>query len=168
MRATAADSERQPIVGAASLELEDAEESELHAPPTLRRRLAWVPPLALLYCLDKLLALLTPLIHFPASLIGMATIVALLLAAESRRPALAVAAELWFRPGVVGAGGGRVQQAHACPGPPMHPLYAAASVPGLPAGLCAPLAATLVYTRHRVHPHRHPAALRWGIRWGEV
>ena len=90
-------------MAAASLELEDAEDSEVHAAPTLRRRLAWVPPLALLYALDKLLALLSTVIHFPASLIGMAAIVALLLAAERRRPALAVAVELWFRPGVVRA-----------------------------------------------------------------
>lgn len=95
------DSELQPIVAAASLEVEDAEDSEVHAAPTLRRRLAWVPPLALLYSLDKLLALASPIIHFPASLIGMATIVALLLAAQRHLPARAVAAELWFRPGVV-------------------------------------------------------------------
>lgn len=103
MRVTATDGELQPIVAAASLELEDAEDSEVHAAPTLRRRLSWVPPLALLYALDKLLALLSPAIHFPASLIGMAAIVALLLAAEHHRPALAVAVELWFRPGVVRA-----------------------------------------------------------------
>ena len=82
-----------------------------------------MPPLALLYSLDKLLALLTPLIHFPASLLGMTAIVAALLAADRRRPPLAAAAELWFRPGVVrrravacrggqaGAAGGLVRQA---------------------------------------------------------
>ena len=101
MRATATDGELQPIVAAASLEVEDTDDSEVHAAPTLRRRLAWVPPLALLYGADKLLALVSPVIHFPASLIGMAAIVALLLAAQRHRPALAVAAELWFRPGVV-------------------------------------------------------------------
>ncbi|KAI7841491.1 hypothetical protein COHA_004884 [Chlorella ohadii] len=103
MRITATDGELQPIVASASLEVEDVEDtedSELPLAPTLRRRLAWVPPLLLLYVLDKLLGLLSPLIHFPASLIGMAAIVALLLAAQRQRPSLALAAELWFRPGV--------------------------------------------------------------------
>ncbi len=108
MRITATDGELQPIVATASLEVEeveDTEDGEVHLAPTLRRRLAWVPPLALLYVLDKLLALLSPLIHFPASLLGMAAIVALLLAAQRQQPSLALAAELWFRPGVVSRAG---------------------------------------------------------------
>ncbi|KAL4440550.1 hypothetical protein ABPG75_003551 [Micractinium tetrahymenae] len=80
----------------------EVEELQASATPSLRSTAGWALPVALLYVADKLLAAAARLawIAFPSSLIGMAGIVAVLLALQRWRPAAAEAAIAFFRPGV--------------------------------------------------------------------
>ncbi|KAL4419303.1 hypothetical protein ABPG77_001635 [Micractinium sp. CCAP 211/92] len=96
--------EGAPLQGVSSrtgwaLSVEEVQRCSVHS---LRSTTGWALPVALLYLADKVLAAAARLarISFPSALLGMAAIVAALLAARRWRPTAAEAVVAFFRPGV--------------------------------------------------------------------